>query len=112
MNHRKTPLPEVLLSATTKGRPFSRARAVTLTRDGRRALNAFGPQLANELGSRHRRMILLGQAGPANKPWPEVDLLFCFGGERRAPRSRERGLVGTRENGLVYSFQRCHVRGC
>src|SRR5262245_55931825 len=101
MNHRKTPVPEPVLDQTTKGQPFSRCKAVRLTRDGRRALNAFGPQLASELGSRHRRMRYLG---PPHPGWPEVDMLHAYGGERRAPRASEWG--------LRYCFPRHHVEGC
>jgi len=100
-NGRKTPLPEPQLEATTKGEPFSRCRAVKLTKDGRRALNGFGPQLSDELGSRHRRMQYLGHVRNASQIWPEVDLLFSFGGKREVPR---------KGRGLRYCFKMHHVQ--
>jgi len=97
---RKTPLPVPTL-INYNGLPFSRARAVALTKDGRRDLNEGGPQLASELGSRHRRARLLGPMDYGTQRGPEIDILFSFDGRRDAPKG----------NGLRYVFRPHHVRG-
>ncbi len=88
-------LPNPTLHHPEGYKPEPYFRAVVLTRDGRRALNGYGPQLSSELGSRHRRM---RWAGPVTMPdgsqWPEHDLVFSFDGRREAPKG----------NGLRYSF--------